>query len=89
VGIHGSTLSRWIKEGVVTPEYGPHYKQFFTMQQVHFCRAVKSMLDRYRGHYSLPQVIQIVRGERELVEGHSPPGAPRPVWPATEPGADV
>jgi hypothetical protein len=79
VGIHGSTLSRWIKAGIVVPaKANCQSPQLFTKKDVQFGCALKSMLDKHRGKYSLQQMVEIIRGERKLSEIHSPPGSPAP-----------
>ena len=76
VGIHPSTLSRWIREGIVEPRWLGHL--MFTEEDVTFGRGLIAMLDRHRGRYTLGEMAEIVRNERELEATRSPPGAPDP-----------
>jgi hypothetical protein len=79
VGISESTLYRWVGERVVVPAHyvGPRHRQVFTEEDVRFGSALKCALDKHRGEYSLKQMVEVVRGERELAKfSHSPPGAP-------------
>jgi DNA-binding transcriptional MerR regulator len=80
VGIHLSTISRWVAEGVLIPErVGLHGKQLFTEEDVKFGRALIYKLKERRGEYSLAQIVEIVRGERVAAQfSESPPGAPPP-----------
>jgi hypothetical protein len=77
VGIDPSTLSRWVGDKVIVPRIeGAHGRQVFTESDVHFGRALKALLTQYPGRYALREMVEVVRGERELDEYHSPYSPP-------------
>lgn len=76
VGIHNSTLSEWIAEGVVTPRFGPGSRHLFTAADVMLGRRISALSKKYPGRYSREQLVEIANGDRELDDHHSPPGAP-------------
>jgi hypothetical protein len=80
VGINSSTLSRWIREGVVTPsQQSVSEKQYFTERSVLFARAVRLKQKQLHGQHSLDEVVKIVRGELEAAPyTNSPAGSPAP-----------
>jgi hypothetical protein len=79
VRIHRSTLSRWIAEGVLTPETaGAHERQVFSENDVRFGRALAIMLRKYRGTHALWEMVEVVRGTRRLEELREPGPTTRP-----------
>ena len=77
VGIDPSTLSRWVNDEVLDPERRkPYMQQFFTEEDVRFGRALIALIRRYRGQYTLAQLVEVVRGERELSQFPRSPRTP-------------
>lgn len=78
VGIHGATLGRWIREGVVAEHRmlrNSRWIQVFKRSDVHFAKAVRSVQKQRHGELSLRQVVAIVRGEMDMPPlGHDPSG---------------
>ncbi len=89
VRIHRATLSRWVKEEIIVPRLeGSHGRQVFTQSDVNFGRALNKLLTRYPGRYALRQMVEVVRGHRELDEHHSPYSPPTGPSPQQEPGTE-
>ena len=87
VGISESTLSRWIREGVVVPTRSVRRGrsvQLFAASEVTFARAVRALLSQHHGQLRLQDVVAVVRGEVELPEDRHNPVAP--LVPSTPPG---
>jgi len=76
VGIVESTLSRWIREGVIQPQRelrDGHWVQLFSKQDASLARAVGSLLSQHRGQLRLSDAVAAVRREVELPEdAHNP-----------------
>jgi hypothetical protein len=80
VGVHGRTVTRWIKEGILEPgraRLGRYWVQTFTEPDVGFARALAYVLKSRRGELTLAHAVAIVRSEIAPPEpGHDPKESP-------------
>jgi hypothetical protein len=74
VEIDKSTLSGWVRDGIVTPVLGGSRgtKHLFSPDDVRRGRGLIAMLKQHHGKYSRREMVEIIDSHRELKDGNNP-----------------